>query len=252
VLADAFLQAWKETGDLDELHALALIRTNHAAELIESLRDELEEPEDWAALVGLAGRLPEGGSSGYRPSYLGFVTDRRETPHTMGGSYDGIVPLCPQCQSPAGRVLTVAADATPFGLSADPSFFWYSCDCFAMDSTTVRLDANGNSVYFGPGGPAAGDCELIPGERSLTTEPHPNQTGVSLEAVPGQFMHQLGGLPRWVDADLHPVCPECGNSMPFLASIDSGHTPFGRIGFDGTLFCFWCDKCQVSSTTYQS
>jgi hypothetical protein len=86
----------------------------------------------------------------------------------------------------------------------------------------------------------------------MALEPHPNQAGISLEAIPGQFMHQVGGLPRWVDADLHPVCPECGRSMPFLASVDSGHTPFGPLGFGGTLFCFWCNDCQVSSTKYQS
>ncbi|MEU3920805.1 hypothetical protein [Streptomyces sp. NPDC029004] len=253
VLVDAFLESWREDEDIDTLHALALIRTEHAADVIQSLREEIEEPEDWEALIELAGRLPEtGASSGYRPSFMGFVVDTHESDHVMGGTYPGDVPLCPLCEAPAERVLTIAADSVPFDLSQDPSFFWYSCDCRALDSTTVRIGGSGRTVYFGPQGPARSGSTLVPGERSMALEPHPNQTGVSLEAIPGQFLHQVGGLPNWSEADLHPVCPECGKSMPFLASIDSGHTPFGPMGFNGTLYGFWCDGCHVSSTKFQS
>jgi hypothetical protein len=36
--------------------------------------------------------------------------------------------------------------------------------------------------------------------------------------------------------------------MKFVASIDGGMTPFGRAGFTGTLFGFWCDECAISTT----
>lgn len=254
VLADAFLENWrKEKEDIDILHALSLIRSEHAADIIQSLRDDIEESDDWTALIELAGRLPEtGAESGYHPSFMGFVVDEGESDHVMGGTYTGDVPLCLDCAAPADRVLTLAARSTPFGLSEDPSFFWYSCECNALDSTTVRMGKSGRTVYFGPQGPARSGSKLVPGKRAMALETHPNQTGVSLEAIPGQFQHQVGGLPRWSEADLHPVCPECGHSMPFLVSIDSGHTPFGPMAFSGMLFGFWCDGCSVSSTVRQT
>jgi hypothetical protein len=80
-LAGAFFQSWIESDDVDVLHSLSLIRMDHTADLIQSVRHELEEPEDWEALMALAGRLPEGGSSGYRPSFMGssWIEERART-----------------------------------------------------------------------------------------------------------------------------------------------------------------------------
>jgi len=39
--------------------------------------------------------------------------------------------------------------------------------------------------------------------------------------------------------------------MMSLASIDSGLTPFGRLGFEGILYGFWCDACAISETRRQ-
>jgi len=47
VLADSLLDKWKNHGDLDRLWEPALIRTDHAADLTASVRDDVADPEDW-------------------------------------------------------------------------------------------------------------------------------------------------------------------------------------------------------------
>ena len=117
---------------------------------------------------------------------------------------------------------------------------------------TRQATPNGSKVYFGPAGPAQTPAVVIPGEGALVLEPHPNQHGISLEAVPGSPEHQVGGLPQWVEIDRHPRCPECGDRMPFLTSLGSGSTPYGPLNFDGILYGFWCDHCSVSTTLAQN
>ncbi|MFD7438887.1 hypothetical protein [Streptomyces sp. NPDC059861] len=252
-LADALLARWREERDLDDLQALALIRTPRAAELIASVRDDVDDPEDWEWLMPLAGRLPDtGAGAGFGPALMGFVADKDVAPHVMGGDYAEDVPLCARCRRPAERLLSLSVAALPQDLSGDPSFFWFTCDCDEVDVLTVRFTPNGTHVYFSPQGPAAGAARLVPGgERSMVLEKQPNQVGVSIPAIPGRSQHQVGGLPRWPSPETHPICPECGNFMPFLTAVDSGPTLFGPMGFEGLLFGFWCDSCSVSTTRIQ-
>ncbi|GLY64320.1 hypothetical protein [Amycolatopsis taiwanensis] len=252
-LADSLLDDWRQTRDQNDLIALALIRTPHAANLIASVRDEVDTPEEWECLMPLAGRLPDTPTAaGFPPAFMGFVTDRGESPHVMGGRYEHDVPLCVRCDAPADRLLTLSANDLPQTLSSDPSFFWFSCDCDEVDILIVQFTENGTRAYFQPQGPAAETSRVVPGERSMTLEPHPNQTGVSRPAITGRSRHQVGGLPRWPAPETHAICPGCGNFMPFLVALDSGPTPFGPMGFDGSLFGFWCDHCSVSATRTQS
>lgn len=254
-LADAFLRVWQETHDLSRLEALALIRTDHARERLLAARDTVDEPADWEELMELAGTLPDSGRpSGFRPAHMAFIVEKGEGPHVVGGPFQGDVPVCLECEEPAERVLELAAASLPFGLKNDASFFWYACECEATDSTTVRITPDGGThVYFGPAAPASENGGLVPGgERALVIEEHPNQVGISDEAMAGNSQHQVGGLPQWVTVDRHPRCPECGTYMPFLASIGGDLTPFGELGFEGCLYGFWCDDCCVSSTKYQS
>ncbi|MEV0701537.1 hypothetical protein AB0I53_27005 [Saccharopolyspora sp. NPDC050389] len=249
--ADSLLERWREEQDLEDLWTLAMIRTSHAADLIESVRDEVDDPVDWDWLMPLAGRLPDTGKpSGFHPAFMGFMADAGESAHVMGGDPGGDVPLCADCKRPTERILTLSAEELPHDLSRDPSFYWFTCECAEVDRITVRFTPAGTEVYFNPQGPSSGESRLVPGERSLVLEPHPNQNGVSLPALP-RTQHQVGGLPRWPSPEVHPICPVCGNFMPFLTAIDGGPTPFGRMGFEELLFGFWCDSCAVSATQTQ-
>ncbi|MGW1493592.1 hypothetical protein [Streptomyces sp. NPDC002402] len=250
---DELTDHWRASKDPTSLNQLALVRTDYALERVLSLREEIHETSEWEMLVELAGGLPGSTSreAGYRPSYMGFVADRGESDHAVGGSASGDVPICHVCEAPAAPLLSLSASSLPYGLSHDPLFYWYSCRCGAMDSTTVRIDPDGLTVYYGPKGPADPDVSLTRGERSLVLEEHPNQTGVSIRAVLEQTLHQVGGLPQWRRPDNHPRCPECHNAMPFIAFMDSSRTPFEVLDFGGIIYCFWCDDCRVSSTKIQ-
>lgn len=253
-LVDAFLEVWHETRDLAQLEAIALIRTDRAREQLRALRDTVEDPADWDVVMQLAGTLVDSGRpAGFRPASMAFVVDKGETPHLLGGTFDGEVPICFDCEEPAERFLKLSATALPFELTNDPSFFWFTCVCEAMDSSTVRITPDGQTtVYFGPSSAADDSRNFVPGEeRSLALEPHPNQLGISLEAVFGNSAWQVGGLPQWSEIDRHPRCPECGHSMPFIVSMTGDLTPYGLLSLDGCLYGFWCDDCCVSSVTYQ-
>ncbi|UFS98180.1 hypothetical protein [Nocardia huaxiensis] len=253
-LVDALLEVWERTHDVSQLEALALIRTDHARAVLRSVPVPAEGFGDWETLMELAGTLPDSGRpSGFWPASMGFIADKQQSPHTVGGRFHGEVPICFGCHAPAERILELADHSLPFAVRNDPSFFWFACDCDSMDRTTVRVTPEGTHVYFGPSAPASGSTCMVPGEeRSLVLEHHPNQTGISDESTDESSQHQVGGLPQWITIDRHPRCPECGYYMPFLASIGGDLTPFGSLAFEGTLYCFWCDNCCVSSTKYQS
>jgi len=62
--------------------------------------------------------------------------------------------------------------------------------------------------------------------------------------VPGT---QIGGMPTWVQDTAYPACPDCGQTMMFLAQLDNGHF----CGHEGTYFTFLCSTCCVTATAYQ-
>jgi len=249
---DALTEEWHREGDPAALIQLALARTEYALARVRSLREEIGDDPVWELLVELAGGLPRvEGAAAHEPAFMGFVVEAGASPHVVGASATGEVPICPSCERPTAPLLFLSAQSLPYELAHDPVFYWYSCRCGALDSTTVRIDPVGLTVYYGPYGPADPELSLTGAERSLLLEEHPNQRGVSVRAVPGETLHQVGGLPQWREADNHPRCPECHDAMPFMAYMDSSRSPFGSLDFGGIVYCFWCDGCRVSSTKVQ-
>ncbi|MFE5022397.1 hypothetical protein ACFRAO_03430 [Streptomyces sp. NPDC056656] len=247
------VEKWRKEGKVGALDLLSRMRTEAAAQALLGLREEISDPAEWETFVEMAGRLPDSQErAGHQPAYMGFVAESIESPHVMGGEYTGECPLCPLCARPSALVLTLSAANLPFPLSGDPSFFWYTCRCYAVDSVSVKITPDGLGVFGGPRGSGEPDAYIVPGMRSLALETHPNQLGISLDATGGNARHQVGGLPRWITPEPHPRCPECARVMRFIASIDSGPTPFGHMNLDGTLYGFWCDSCQVSSVQHQA
>lgn len=292
-VADTYVEAWRAEGDPESLESLALIRTDYAVERLRALRAEAAEAEEtakaegatedgvydcgcdyceswddcqdcedceerrvqWDRLLALAGRLPDTGEpAGYRPAYRAFVAERGASEHLVGVHRPGDVPLCHSCKRPGVRVLRLSAASLPYGLTADPEFYWYSCGCSREESVTVRITPDGPQVYDGPSGPADPGLSITPGELSLVLEEHPNQRGFSRKGTHRGVGHQVGGLPTWVEPLSHPRCPECGHSMPYLATV-SERTAFGDFRyadsgalFEDILYGFWCDGCQVSCT----
>lgn len=150
-VADALLERWNRDRDLTDLWSLALIRTEHAADLITSVRYDVPDPDDFDWLMPLAGRLPEQGRpAGHRPAFMGFVADKGESHHVIGSAWPADVPLCADCGTPAERILTLSAADLPHELSCDPSFFWFACECdevaIAHRPAIVRLPCGPTTV----------------------------------------------------------------------------------------------------------
>ena len=250
---DEFRRRWSSERSVDALDSIARFRTAKAAGTLHGLRDEVDDREQWETWIEMAGLMPDGRSPSHAsPAFMGFVAERAESPHQMGGRWGGVAPLCAVCDAPAQRVLTLSASSLPFALRDDPSFFWYSCECGVLESTSTQQLPGGLRVIAGPAGDGGNPTGPVPGARSLVLTLHPNQSGVSVDATGGFARHQVGGAPQWIQPVAHPHCPLCRAPMKFLASIDSGMTPFGRLGFTGILYGFWCDPCATTTMIRQA
>lgn len=58
---------------------------------------------------------------------------------------------------------------------------------------------------------------------------------------------QVGGLPAWEQSAEYPSCPDCLQTMRFVAQICEGDLP----GSEGTYYAFCCAACGTTATTYQ-
>ena len=63
----------------------------------------------------------------------------------------------------------------------------------------------------------------------------------------GGSASQIGGQPNWVQDAQYPKCPDCGQSMHFLAQLDNGDFP----SHEGIHYAFLCADCRVTATHYQ-
>ncbi len=253
-----FVRQFHESEDPTFLQALVRMRTGTARRELEGLRAQAPS-RMWPALdasIENCGVFPDTGARSYFPKVaLGFVVDRGESPHRVGGDYAGRVPFCELCFTPTAHALTLAAGALGWELSRDPSFFWFQCQHHDRDDQPlfVRLTDEGTErlVIIEIGEPTSEGMPFVPGERALALEDHPNQMGIGSDRVPVRGLHDVGGPPNWCRIDALPRCPVCDRGMRYLAALDGGMTPWGRVRIPGTLFMFWCDPCAVSATRLQ-
>ena len=253
---DNLVEQYHRTGDPLCLRKLSRFRTDKALEALIKLQPIVpdEDKEILYMYIESSGVFPDTRkASVYFNTYRGFVVPRAESPHKMGPGFSCVVPKCPICDTPATRILTLDAAQLDLALESghNPSFFWYQCP-HPPSYIVVRLNEDGIEGIMTPLTDEHVDTDLIPGELSLLLEKHPNQFGRGRETSPGFSNHQVGGYPPWINLDTFPRCPDCGEGMRFLISIDSGMTPFGRLAFGGIIYGFWCDDCVVSCTCRQS
>ena len=57
--------------------------------------------------------------------------------------------------------------------------------------------------------------------------------------------HQLGGEPTYIQAKIHPVCPDCKEKMTFYAQLDS-------INDCGMIYVFVCLECNTVEAFIES
>jgi len=124
------LEAYTRTQDVRYIRAIGQIRTDAALDCLIDTSDEAPEAHlsAFALAIENAGVSPQTRHpSIYFDSFRAYVVARDESPHHMGPGYPHAVPLCPFCQTPAERLLTLdAGSLEDYALEVDPTFFWYA------------------------------------------------------------------------------------------------------------------------------
>jgi hypothetical protein len=57
---------------------------------------------------------------------------------------------------------------------------------------------------------------------------------------------QIGGMPTAVNNMRYPICPDCGETMHFVAQLDMADVEDG----EGLYYFFVCEKCNVTAANY--
>lgn len=247
---------YEREGDVSFLRAIGQVRTDRArSRLIDTSKTA---PQDHLPTIAFAlencgvflqSRFP----SIYFDACRGYVVSRAESPHEMGTGSSFAVPLCPFCDTPAERLLTLDAEALgeDYELEVNPSFFWYRCGCDNGEHIVVRQTEEGmegilTSMTDGPV-----DSPLPPA--SLLLEPFPRTSIVGGPARPGAGEHQVGGYPVWIAEQFFPTVPNEDRGMMFIASIDLAATPLGQAtGQAGIVYCFFDDESRISVSLRQT
>jgi hypothetical protein len=60
-------------------------------------------------------------------------------------------------------------------------------------------------------------------------------------------LSQIGGMPGWVQDTAFPKCPDCGDTMTFIAQLDNSRFKY----HEGVHYAFLCTRCRVTATAYQ-
>jgi hypothetical protein len=170
----------------------------------------------------------------------------------MGPGYPYAVPLCPFCQSPAERLVTLDAKSLEdYALEVDPTFFWYRCKCDNGEHILVKhVDGGLEGVMTAmTDGPVPSPLPAA----SLLLEAFPRASIVGGPARPGAGEHQIGGFPVWIDEIFFPRVPGAKRGMMFLGSIDLAATPLGwKTGQSGIVYCFFDDESRIALSLRQT
>lgn len=63
--------------------------------------------------------------------------------------------------------------------------------------------------------------------------------------------HQLGGIPKFLQGDEFPTCPDCGEKMTFYGQLDSINDEY-IIADCGMIYVFICFDCNETKAIIQS
>ena len=162
---------------------------------------------------------------------------------------------CPWCHRPLAHLIEINLNDPRFAfLKIDvPSLAVLTCDactCYSehifahvgeMGATTWH-ESNTTPSYLpednkslSPNPWREHSCELV------RRRPMQSVEGSPVDAS------QIGGLPGWVQDSAYPSCPDCGETMRFIAQLDNSRFS----GYEGVYYAFLCACCRVTATGYQ-
>ena len=166
--------------------------------------------------------------------------------------------VCPWCSDRLVHLIEIPARAAEFVFleyAADvlPVLTCERCTCW-QEHLFARIGTNGQTAWH-----PSNQRRILPG---LDTAAIPWERGpwagvaASLKhrsAIragdwgTGISMTQIGGMPTWVQDATFPSCPDCSETMMFLAQLSNDDFR----GYEGTYYAFWCPACRVTATCYQ-
>jgi len=249
------LDAYQTTHDPAYIRAIGQIRTDAALGCL--IRTGKSAPSAhipaFALAIENAGVSPQTRHpSIYFDAFRAYVVSRDESPHHMGPGYPYAVPLCPFCQSPAERLVTLdARSLEDYALEVNPSFFWYRCNCDNGEHILVKhVDGGLEGVMTAmTDGPVPSPLPAA----SLLLEAFPRASIVGGPARAGAGEHQIGGFPGWIDEIFFPRVPGVNRGMMFVGSIDLVATPLGwKTGQVGIVYCFFDDESRIAVSLRQA
>lgn len=163
---------------------------------------------------------------------------------------------CPVCQGPLIHLIELDLKDPRFAfIQIDgPVLPVLTCEecTYHMDPIFARIGPTGTATWH----EANATPDVAP-QRSVSENSHPWRLHACQlvrrrprEAVEdGSPMNgsQIGGLPGWVQDSAYPKCPDCGETMRFIAQLDNSHFP----GWEGVHYVLLCAPCHVTATGYQ-
>lgn len=162
---------------------------------------------------------------------------------------------CPWCGDGLVHLIEIPTDNPSLAFlgfkgSTLPVLTCERCTAFS-DHLFARINADGNAELH----PANGVPRYLTDTKS-EWGPGPWK-GVRVKLQPRSAIHavdwcmgipgtQIGGMPSWVQDTAYPKCPDCKQTMRFLAQLDNG-----IFKWEGTYYAFWCAECRTTATAYQ-
>lgn len=91
------------------------------------------------------------------------------------------------------------------------------------------------------------DTELAPPDYQLEQTGEKRNPSFTLNQFVSISKTQIGGMPTNINDLVYPYCPECGETMMFIAQLDMEDVDeYG----EGIYYFFYCDGCKVVSSSY--
>jgi hypothetical protein len=144
-------------------------------------------------------------------------------------------PICQKCGKPKTYIGYVDLEdpriKTKPLLKKIPVFYCF--DCFEDESSTINLktkaqftEVKGENVILFP----EGEIDFV---KSSDGEENP------------KALFKVGGLPDWIQDEVHPLCPECHKNMIFVCQINTDESisngkDVQAFGDSGKLYVFTC------------
>ncbi|HEU4889649.1 MAG TPA: DUF1963 domain-containing protein, partial [Thermoanaerobaculia bacterium] len=163
---------------------------------------------------------------------------------------------CPWCTSPLTRLFRID--------TRDPRLSFLGIDRNALEITTctwcvsfegplfMKLGAKGASTWHPANhradGPTPPPEEPSARLRPLVAAAETRSRFRAAEPFLPVTYTQLGGLPAWIQNTEYLRCPDCTQTMPFLAQLAHDEV---QEDTEGMFYAFYCRACAVTGTVYQ-